>query len=330
MNTTQWIRVGLASALLGGAVLKAEPAEKKGLAMQAADAFIQVFGGHPGFRLAHAKGIVVTGTFEPTKEAAELSKAAHFKSGPIQVVARFSDGTGIPQIPDGDPHGNPKGFAIRFNLPNGENTDIVANGLNGFVAGTPEDFVGFISSVAATKPDSPKPTPVEQFLGSHPASLKYVTQPNPTPVSFATQAYYGNNAFIFVNAEGKKQAFRYQILPVAGETHLEAPDAAKKPANFLMDEIKERIGKAPVAFRLIAQLAAPDDPTADATKVWPADRKQMELGTIKLSAVDPKSDQTQKELEFTPTNLTDGIQLSDDPLPAFRAKVYRISVEHRQ
>ena len=135
---------------------------------------------------------------------------------------------------------------------------------------------------------------------------------------------------MFVNADGKKQAFRYQILPVAGEEHLEAADAAKKPADFLMDEIKERIGKAPVEFRLVAQLPAADDPTSDATKVWPDDRKKVELGTIKLTAVDPRSDQTQKELEFTPTNLTDGIQLSDDPLPAFRAKVYRISVERRQ
>src|SRR5438093_1054992 len=83
--------------------------------------------------------------------------------------------------------------------------EIAANGLNGFLAGTPADFVGFFAAIAATKPDSPKPTPVEQFLGSHPATLAWVMQPNPAPVSFATQAFFGNNAFVFVGETGKRQ-----------------------------------------------------------------------------------------------------------------------------
>jgi len=33
---------------------------------------------------------------------------------------------------------------------------------------------------------------------------------------------------------------------------------------------------------------------------------------------------------FDPTRLIDGIELSDDPLPAFRAQVYSISYARRQ
>ena len=208
------------------------------LAQQAADVMMQAFGEHPGFRLAHAKGIVCRGTFEPTKAAADLSRAAHFHSGKIPVLARFSDSTGVPTIPDNDPNGNPKGMATRFELPGGTITDIVANGLNGFVVGTPADFVGLFSAIVATKPDSAKPTPLEEFLAAHPATAAYLSQPNPTPASFATQAFFGNNAFVFVNTAGQKQPIRYQIVPVAGEHHLDAQAAGAKSANFLMDEIK--------------------------------------------------------------------------------------------
>ena len=300
------------------------------LAQQAADVLMQAFGDHPGFRLAHAKGIVCRGTFEPTKAAADLSRAAHFHSGKIPVLVRFSDSTGVPTIPDNDPNGNPKGMATRFELPGGAITDIVANGLNGFVVGTPADFVGLFSAIVATKPDSAKPTPLEEFLAAHPAAAAYLSQPNPTPASFATQAFFGNNAFLFVNAAGQKQPIRYQIVPVAGEHHLDAQAAGAKPANFLMDEIKERLGKGPVEFRLLAQIADRKDPTADATKVWPNDRRKVELGFIQLTTVDSSSAQTERALIMDPTHLVDGIELSDDPLPAFRSRVYSISFEHRR
>jgi catalase len=54
------------------------------------------------------------------------------------------------------------------------------------------------------------------------------------------------------------------------------------------------------------------------------------LGTIRLTSVDSKSTETEKGLTYDPTHLTDGIELSDDPLPAFRAQVYSISIARRQ
>ena len=306
------------------------PSQSESLAQQAADVLIQAFGNHPGFRLAHAKGIVCRGTFTPTAVAADLSRAAHFHSGTVPVLVRFSDSTGVPTIADNDPNSNPKGMAIRFELPGGVITDIVANGLNGFVVGTPADFVGLFSALVATQPDSPKPTALDRFLASHPASAAYLSQPNSTPASFATQAFFGNNAFVFVNARAQKQAIRYHIVPVADEQHLSAQSAAAQPPDFLMQEIKERLSKGAVEFRLLAQVAARTDPTADATQVWPADRKKVELGLIQLTSVDSHSAATERAIIMDPTHLLDGIEPSDDPLPAFRSRVYSISFEHRR
>ena len=56
--------------------------------------FDQIFGLHPGFRPAHAKGVLLTGVFTPTAEAAKLSKAPHFVRESTPVSVRFSDSTG--------------------------------------------------------------------------------------------------------------------------------------------------------------------------------------------------------------------------------------------
>jgi len=300
------------------------------LANQAANLFLQAFGSHPGFRMAHAKGIVCEGTFQATPTAAELSRAAHFSGKPVPVVVRFSDATGVPQIPDNDPNSNPKGMAIRFKLPGDGVMDIIANGQNGFPAGTPADFVGFLGSVLTSGPDAPKPTPLEKFLATHPNTARFLGTPNPQPASFATYTFFGNNAFIFGNASGKRQAVRWHIIPVAGEQHLDPKTAAAKCPNFIFDEFRERIAKAPVEFRLQVEIAEPNDPTSDATLVWPTDRKKVVLGTIRLTTIDPKSAETERGMIYDPTHLTDGIELSDDPLPAFRAQVYSISFARRQ
>jgi catalase len=299
------------------------------IAQQIVDTFVQLFGDHPGYRITHAKGIVCNGKFTPSASAAAISKAAHLHGEPVSVVVRFSDSTGIPVIPDGDPHANPKGMAIRFTMSDGNSTDIVANSANGFPAPTPIEFLAFLKALDATHPDSPHPNAFEQYLGAHPDTAKFVMTPTPTPTSFGTERYFGNNAFKFVNQDGKEQFGRYQIVPVAGESHMDDATSAKQAPNFLMDEIKDRLSKGPVEFRLIVQLAAAGDPTDDTTKVWPNDRPTVELGTISLTSVDPKSDEVQRELAFDPTNLVDGIELSDDPLLPMRSTVYALAAKRR-
>src|SRR5882724_5271766 len=186
-------------------------AQEKSLPQQIADAMVQVNGGiHPGFRFAHAKGLVLTGTFTPAAGAASISRAAHLRGAPVPITVRLSDGTGVPQINDENPNASPRGMAIRFTLPSGAFTDIVANSHNGFFVGTGEDFLALLKAIAATTPTSPHPSPVEQFLGAHPRALKVITDSKALPKSFATLAFYGNNAFVFVDSAGTKRAGRYQ------------------------------------------------------------------------------------------------------------------------
>src|SRR5437016_784419 len=297
---------------------------------QIADQLVLLAGGiHTGYRFNHAKGLVVTGTFTAAAGAPSVSRAAHLKGGTVPVTVRFSDASGVPNIPDTDPGAVPRGIAIRFALSGGAFTDIVAVSHNGFVVGTGEDFLAFLKAIAATRPDSPHPSPVEAFLGSHPRALKFVLDNKPLPASFATLAYFGNNAFVFVDAKGTKRPGRYQIIPVAGLSSLDSAAASKAGPNYLFDELPQRLAQGPVQFRLYVQLANPGDQTKDGSMVWPDDRQRVELGTISLTAVAPKNDELQRSLMFSPIYLTAGIELSDDPLVPLRAAVYALSVAHR-
>ena len=170
-------------------------------------------------------------------------------------------------------------------------------------------------------PTKPHPWPVEVFLSTRPRALKFVQDPKPTPVSFATEAFFGNNAWIFINQQRVKQAGRYQVLPVAGQHYVSDADGKSKTPNFLIEELKTHLAQEPVKFRLLLQLPNPGDSTNDASLVWPADRKTIDLGTITITRVGPDSDAAQKALAFDPTRLTDGIELSYDPLAALRSRV---------
>jgi catalase len=321
--------VAVALAFAGSPLAPAAYAEDAPVEEQIADAFQAIFGQHPGQRLNHAKGIVVEGAFMASPDAATLSRAAHLRGGgTIPVTVRFSDSTGVPNIPDGDPNANPHGMSVKFHLPDGSDTDIVINSLKFFPVATAVEFRDLLLAIAATKPDSPKPTKLDDFLASHPAAPKALATPQ-TPSSFATDEYYGVNAFQFVDKEGKKQPFRYQAEPMVGVSHLAKDEAAKRPPDYLGDELRERLKNGPVQFRLLAQLAESGDPTKDATVPWPDSRRKIELGVLTLTTPAPDNEEAQKQLLFLPGQVTDGIEASDDPLIPLRDGVYAISFSRR-
>ena len=323
------LAITIALLLAQSSVAAAPQSASPDLAQQIFDVMVKIPGAKPATRPVHAKGIVCEGTFIATPAAAGLSSAAHFQGKPVKITVRLSDGAPDPSIPDNSPNAFPRGIAIRFMLPGGDKTDIVAISHNGFIVSNGQEFLDLEKAILATDPSKQHPWPVEQFLGAHPRALKFVQDPKPSPDSFSTESFYGNNAFVFVNKQGTKQPFRYQILPVAGSHYLDDATAKAKAPDYLFDELKARLPKQPVKFRLVAQLPNPGDTTSDGSIVWPDDRKTVELGTITITAVAADSDAAQKALAFDPTLLTDGIELSDDELPALRSEVYGISAMHR-
>jgi catalase len=295
-------------------------------------AFDKANGGvHPGFRPAHARGVLLSGTFVPAPDAAGLTRAPHVQAASTTVTVRFSDFAGIPTVADNDPHGaSPRGFAVRFHLAPHKHTDIVAHSVDSFPSRTAEGFLEFLNALIATDPAAPHPNAIETFLATHPAALAFVQAPKPIPTSLARESFFAVSAFKFVNARGAVRLGRYRILPVAGTEYLDDAGAAAAAATFLMDEIQERVAKDAVRFRIVVQLAEDGDVTDDATVRWPESRPQIAFGDIAITGVAPNNAAEQQQIIFDPIPRVDGIDVSADPLFAPRANVYLMSGRRRR
>ena len=300
------------------------------ISREALQAFDNLFGLHPGFRPVHAKGILLSGTFTPSSSVKALTRAPHVNRPSIRVAVRFSDFAGVPTIPDYDQNASPRGLALRFYLAEHQHTDIIGHSFDGFPTRTVEEFLQFVRAAGASGPGARKPTPIESFLGSHPAALAFVQAPKPIPSSFARDSFYSVSAYKFTNSEGVSQFGRYRIVPPDDNDFLEASAAAKKDPNFLFDELKDRLARGAVKMRIQVQVAADGDVVDDATAHWPEERPLVEFGNLELNSLVPDGEAAQRQIIFDPIPRVDGIESSGDPLLEPRANVYLTSGRRRR
>src|SRR5208337_2415216 len=94
---------------------------------QLVEAMRALAGSHPGFRPAHAKGIVCSGMFRGAPGALRVSRALHLQGQPVPTVMRFSNASGNPDVHDGLP--NTRALSVKFQLPDGKSADILANSI---------------------------------------------------------------------------------------------------------------------------------------------------------------------------------------------------------
>ena len=292
-------------------------------AERAIDAVNKVFGRHPGFRALHAKGQLFRGTFKATPEAAKLTTAAHMQGHEIPATFRLSNGAGDPDHPDYAP--DPRGFAVKLYLPDDSRTDIVAATAPLFPVKNPDGFPDFVELQGAQ-------WKLPLFLIRHPEALRVFPVAAPTlkpPDSYASIPYYGIHAFKWIDADATERYVRYTINP-DGPVHRIGPREAKRRGrNYLQEEIQKRVAGGPVRFSLELQVAAPGDPTNDPSRGWPKDRQRVQAGIFEITEPETEREKDGDILVFDPTRVTDGIELSDDPVLRFREAAYVESVARR-
>jgi catalase len=297
-------------------------------AEEAIRAMDESLGRHDGYRVAHAKGVLCRGTFVASPEAKHLTRAPHMQGGEVPVTVRFSNGSSNPHAPDTAL--DARGMATKFYLADGARTDIVALTLPSFFVRTPADFVDFTRASKPFVAGLPGPR-FALYLATHreawpavSAALRFKP-----PVSYATCLYNALHAYEWIAADGSRRFVRYTWVPAAGEHVLDGGAAKQRGRDYLQEEIGERLSRGPIRFTMRVQIAAPGDPTHDATAVWPDDRERIDVGTLDLTELETGREQDGDVLVFDPTRVIDGIELSDDPLPRLRSEAYSISVERR-
>jgi catalase len=253
----------------------------------------EVGGAQPGYRALHAKGKLYHGTFTAAADAAQLSRAAHLTGSTVPALIRFSSGSGNPAQPDNAP--GVRGLAVKFTLPDGSTTDVSTQTARLFPASTPE---GFLSLLRASKPGVTAPLRLAGYIATHPrflSALPVVRDANKVPVSYGTVAYHGLHAF---------------------------------RADFLIDELDERLTSGPVRFAYQVQIAAEGDSLVDPSRPWHS-TKTVTVGTIDITGVETQREHGGDIVVFDPMRVTDGIEPSDDPVLRFRTLAYSASVKLR-
>jgi catalase len=294
---------------------------------QAVDAANSYFGKHPGFRALHAKGSLLKGTFTATDEARSLTRAAHMQGDAVPVTARLSNGSGNPNHPDYAP--DPRGLAVKFYLPDGSRTDIVAVSTPRFISRTPE---GFVEMLAAQGSGVAAAWKLPLAFARHPEMVRNAPALAPSlrpPPSYAAILYHGVHAFKWIDSAGGERFIRYTWRPEATEPKISLREARSRGRDYLREDLDQRLSGGPIRFTLEVQLAAAGDPTNDPSRAWPESRRRVRVGVLELTGRDTERETGDDVLVFDPTRVTDGIECSDDPVLLFRPKAYSESIARR-
>ena len=285
-------------------------------------------GFHPGYRGVHAQGRYYAAIFRATPEAKKLSRAIHLQGQPVPVTVRHGhSASGNPWGPATSPS-----MAVKFYLPDGTITDLIAITIPVFFGRTPDEMLEVLKVLkpdpATGKPDEKR---VMQLLAARPwiAKAFQLAKPVPAPVSFAQTAFHALHAFRFVNAADEATYARYHWEPEAGVAGQTLEELQKQPPSYLFEEMEARLRNAPVVQNLVLQLAKDNDPTDDPTAPWPDDRPRLPIGRLEIIRTTTVEEIGDPVMLHDPTRLTDGIEASDDPILAVRRGVYEVSVAHR-
>src|SRR5205823_3897642 len=194
---------------------------------------------------------------------------------------------------------------------------------------------GFFDFCRARTPDAatgePDPAAIGAFLEQHPEALTAgaAALSATPPDSYLRCAYNSLHAYRFVDDTGSSRYVRYRWEPEAGEGSISAEDAEARGPDYLQHDLATRLADAPAAFALSVQIAEDGDAVDDPSIPWPEERERVTIGRLEITGLAHDREQGDDVLVFDPTRVTDGIELSDDPILRFRTHAYAESVLRR-
>jgi len=310
----------------------------------------------PNTRAAHATGISVKGTFRPSPTGAALCTAQFLNRGPIEVLGRFSNGSGRAQQRDRDQ--DARGLALKFFAGTRDEMDLVAMTLALFFVDRPEDFEEFslvsmpvpreefevswwekikLSAQLKLPPEMP-PTDLDEDLS--PARLVEYAKQHPEcktaigmlaglikPVSLGRATYHGVHTFRVVDPSGLSRPIRYKWSPVTGSQDL-GDNVGERDQQYLHEELRDRLAREPIRFTLNFLMGDQGDPLDRPTALWPVARRRINAGSLEIREVLDDQDDCERT-GYNPTRVGGGFELSDDPVLSARGDAYTASWNDR-
>ena len=294
-------------------------------------------------QVVHTKGFGAFGYFEPTHSMQQYTSADIFQfPGPqTPVLTRFSLAISNKGTPD--TKRNIRGFSTKFYAKDSV-FDLLCNHIPVFPV---RDAIRFPEAIQAFLP-SPKnnlsdPERFWGFVARAPEATHFVTwlySDVGTIKSFRHMRGYGVNTYVWKNAAGKRHYIKYHWIPMAGEVYIDRQEAtllAGTEPDIAGRDLYDTIARGtPVEYELCVQAMDPADAAAlpydplDDTKVW--DEWQYPLLPVGKLVLGRNPDDYIEQIEkaaFSPSNLLDGIEFSQDRMLQGRSFIYQNAQRHR-
>lgn len=294
-------------------------------------------------RPVHVKGFGAFGFFQTTHSMKEYTKLGFLQTPgrQVPVMVRFSLAASNKGTPDTSR--NVRGFSTKFYTQEGI-FDLLCNHLPVLFVRDgirfPEAFTSLAPSPVNNLTD---PERFWKFVARAPEATHFVTwlySDVGTIKSLRHIRGFGVNTYVWRNAEGVRRYVKYHWLPLAGEEYItrqEATVLAGVNPDAAGQDLYDTIAAGnPVQYELRVQLMEPQDESSlpydplDCTKVW--DEQKYPLLPVGLLTLNRNPDNYMEQIEkvaFSPTNLLDGAELSDDKLLQARANIYWDSQRRR-
>lgn len=294
-------------------------------------------------RPLHVKGFGAFGHFKTLNSMRKYTKLPFLQQAgqTVPVAVRFSLGASNKGTPDTSR--NIRGFSTKFYTDAGV-FDLICNHLPVFLL---RDPMRFPESIKALSP-SPRnnlmdPNLLWNFVASTPESTHFIVQlfsDHGTVKSFRRIPGHSVSTYVWRNTEGKRHYIKYRWIPFDGVEYITSQEAERIAAinpDYSGEDLYNTIasGKT-VEYGLYVQIMDPRqreqlpfDPLDD-TKVW--DDKRFPLHPVGKMALNRNPDNYMEQVEkiaFSPSNLLDGAELSDDKILQGRANVYWDSQRYR-
>ena len=294
-------------------------------------------------RPVHVKGFGAFGYFETVYSMANYTKLC-FLQNPgqqVPVTVRFSLAASNKGTPDTSR--NIRGFSTKFYTEEGI-FDLVCNHIPVFLI---RDAMRFPEAIAALSPSPVNnlmdPERFWSFIARAPESTHLVVRlysDSGTVKSFRHMPGHSVNTYVWKNEQGVRSFVKYHWFPDAGEQYIDGQEAARwngENPDIAGQDLYDAIARGePVVYGLYVQLMNPEDETnlsydpLDDTKIW--DDRQYPLIPVRRLTLNQNPDNYMEQVEkeaFSPSNILEGVELSDDKLLQDRANIYWDSLRRR-
>lgn len=246
------------------------------------------------------------------------------------MLARFSVGDGNPKVEDTD-NLVLRGFSFRLGSDD-HRSDILTQSTPVHFARTLDQMLAFLKARLPGPDGKPDMEKIMAFSAANPETLHQASYlaARPLPGSFAGTTYWGVHSFPATNWKDETRFIKFKVTPVGGDVTLTESEARATSADFLHDDLTNRIAANDVRFSVMALLDRPGDPVMDVTIRWPDEdhREAVRLGTIVITGVEA-NDACDVSI-FDPSHLADGIGPPPDDIFAARGAAYAISLAKRR